>query len=69
MTFTTFNSSTVEPSTAFTDFILAQIRIAKVRFELAANQAEMATTALSAGLISPEAAILILAETSLEISS
>jgi hypothetical protein len=40
-----------------------------VRAELVANQADMALAALSGGLISPEMAILILAETDVEVSS
>jgi hypothetical protein len=55
-------------STAFTAFVLGQIRITKLRFELAANQADMAIAALSNGLITPEMAVLVLAETGLEIS-
>jgi hypothetical protein len=69
-------SVATEPTTAsgaaFTDFILAQIRIAKTRAELTVTQADMAITALSAGLITPEPAILVLAECGLpldEVSS
>ena len=65
-----FSSTTVSSnaSTAFTAFVLGQIRITKLRAELVANQAEMAMIALSDGLISPEMAVLVLAETGLEIS-
>jgi hypothetical protein len=49
-------------SAAFTAFVLGQIRITKLRAELAANQADAALAALSGGLISPETAILLLAE-------
>lgn len=67
MVSTTSNSSTVEPttapSTAFTDFVLRQLRCAKLRGQITVNQIEMAATVLSAGMISAEAALLILAET------
>jgi hypothetical protein len=66
------SASPTETSSAFTAFVTGQIRIAKLRFELAANQADAALAALSGGLISPEEAILILAETGLvldEVSS
>jgi hypothetical protein len=60
---------TVEPSSAFTAFVLEQIRCAKLRAQMIVNHCEMAITALSAGLITSEAAILILAETDIEVSS
>jgi len=69
---TTNANATTAPSTSFADFILAQIRCAKLRAELTVNQCEMAITALSGGLISAEQAILILAECGLpldEVSS
>jgi hypothetical protein len=61
-----------EASSAFTHFVLRQIGCAKLRAELVANQADMAITALSAGLITPEMALLVLAECGLplgEVSS
>ena len=61
--------TTVAPSSSFTAFALEQIRCAKLRAQMIVNQCEMAITALSAGLITPEAAILILAETGVEVSS
>jgi hypothetical protein len=64
---------TVQPRSsarAFTDFVLKQIHCAALRSKIVTNQLEAATTALNAGLISPEAAILILAEAGLvEVSS
>jgi hypothetical protein len=72
MTQTTIESepTTVEPSSSnFTAFVLAQIGCAKLRAEITVNQIEMAATALSAGMISPEAALLILAECGLEIGA
>jgi hypothetical protein len=74
MTITTLESSattasTTEASSAFTRFILRQIHCTKVRAQLVASQADMALTALSGGLISPEAAILILHEAGIEVSS
>jgi hypothetical protein len=54
---------TTAPSTAFADFILAQIRCAALRSKITCNQLEAAATALSAGMISPEMALLILHET------
>jgi hypothetical protein len=69
----TTNLSSTEPTTApsasFVDFVLAQIRCAKLRAELTVNQCEMAIVALSAGMISPEMAILILTECGVEVSS
>jgi hypothetical protein len=75
MNSTTANSSTVEPTTvepssaAFTAFMLKQIRCAKLRAEITANQADMALAALSAGLITPEMAVLVLAECGVEVPS
>jgi hypothetical protein len=68
------NTASAEPiteasSAAFTKFVLRQIECAKLRAALVVNQADMASAALSAGLISPEMAILILAETDVEVSS
>jgi hypothetical protein len=60
---------TVEPSSGFTDFILHRLRVTGLRAKIVANEIESTMTALSAGLISPEAAILILAETGIEVSS
>ena len=65
----TTEASSSNASTAFTAFVLGQIRITKVRFELAANQCDAAIVALSGGLISPEQAILILTECSVEVTS
>ena len=61
--------STTETSSAFTQFVLRQIECAKLRAELVVNQADMAIIALSGGLISPEMAILILAECGVEVVS
>jgi hypothetical protein len=57
------------PSTAFTDFILAQLNWAALRSKIITNQIETAITALRAGLITPEMALLVLTECGLEISS
>jgi hypothetical protein len=56
-------------SSSFTAFVVEQIGCAKLRAEITVNQCDVAITALNAGLISPEAAILILAETGVEVSS
>jgi hypothetical protein len=56
-------------SSSFTAFVIEQIGCARLHAELTVNQCDMAITALSAGMITPEMAILILAETGLEISS
>ncbi len=56
---------TTVPSTSFADFILGQIRCAALRSKIVANQLEVAATALSAGLIAPETALLVLHETGL----
>ena len=62
--------SAAEPSSdTFAEFVLKQIHHAKLRAQITVNQIEMAATALSAGMISPEAAILVLAETGVEVSS
>jgi hypothetical protein len=53
----------------FTDFTLGQLRCAALRSKIVANQIEAASAALSAGIISPEQAILILAECGVEVSS
>jgi hypothetical protein len=69
------NSSTnkteiaTEPSSGFVDFILHRLRVAELRAKIVANEIATTATALSAGMITPEMAILILAETGLEISS
>lgn len=59
-------TSTTESST-FTAFLLAQLNCASLRSKIVTNQIEAATVALSAGLILPETAILILAETGLSL--
>lgn len=61
--------TTVEPSSAFTSFILAQLNYAALRSKIITNQIETAAGALAAGMISPEMAILILAECRLEIGA
>jgi hypothetical protein len=61
--------STTETSSAFTQFVLRQIECTKLRAELVANQADAASAALAAGLISPEQAILILSECGVEVAS
>jgi hypothetical protein len=60
-------STTAAPSSAFTDFVLAQLNYAALRSKITINQIETATVALSGGLITAEQAILILAECRLEI--
>jgi hypothetical protein len=65
----TSEPATAAPSSAIADFVLQQIHCAALRSRIVTNQLEAATTALNAGLISPEAAILILAETGVEVSS
>jgi hypothetical protein len=66
----TLESPTVESSSAaFTAFVIEQIRCAKLRAEITVNQCEMAAAAVSAGLISPEIALLVLHECGVEVSS
>jgi acyl dehydratase len=60
---------TAESSSGFTDFILHRLHVAALRAKIVANEFEATATALSGGLISPETAILILAETGLELAS
>jgi hypothetical protein len=60
---------TVEPSSRFTAFVLQQIGCAKLRAEITVNQCDVAITALNAGMITAEQAILILAECRLEIGA
>jgi hypothetical protein len=55
----------MEESSAFTAFLLAQLRSAALRSKLVANQIEAATVALSTGVITAEMALLILHETDL----
>jgi hypothetical protein len=62
-------STTVEPSSGFTDFILHRLHVAELHAKIIANDIEVTAAALSAGLISPEAAILMLAETGIQVSS
>ena len=69
LTTSSTTEATTAPSTAFADFILRQLRCAALRSKIITNQIEAATVALSGGLISSEAAILILAETGIEVSS
>jgi hypothetical protein len=61
--------TTAAPSSSFTNFILQRLRVAALRAKVFANEVEATETALSAGLITPETAILILAETGLELAS
>jgi hypothetical protein len=62
--------TTVEPSSGrFATFILHRLHVAALRAKIVANEIETATVALSAGMISPETAILVLAETGVEVSS
>ena len=62
-------TSALASSSSFTAFMLEQIRCAKLRAEITANQCEMAAAALSAGIVSPEMALLVLYETDIEVSS
>jgi hypothetical protein len=52
-----------EASSAFVAFLLARFRVAALRAKIVANEIESTATALSAGLISAEAALLHLHET------
>jgi hypothetical protein len=70
MTITTIRKpepTTVESSSAFAHFVLQQIGCAKLRAQITINQIEAAAAALSAGMISPEAALLILHEIGLSL--
>src|SRR6516164_7742691 len=61
-------STTVESSSSgFVGFILRRLRVAELRAKVIANEIEATATALSAGFISPEAAILMLAETGISV--
>jgi hypothetical protein len=51
--------TTVEPSSVFVRFVLNQLNVARLLAMLAVNEIETTITALSAGLISPEVAILM----------
>jgi hypothetical protein len=62
-------ASTTETSSTFTQFVLRQIECTKLRAQLVVNQADAALAALAGGLIAPEIAIMILAETGVEVSS
>jgi hypothetical protein len=65
----TLTEPTTEPSSGFTSVILAQLNCAVLRSKIITNQLEATIAALSAGLISPEMAMLMLAETGVEVSS
>jgi hypothetical protein len=62
-----YEPTTAAPSSGFADFILHRLRVATLRAKIVANEIEATATALRGGLISPEAAILILTECGLEI--
>jgi hypothetical protein len=66
---TTSTEATTVPSSGFADFILQQRHIKKLRAQITLNQIEAAAVALSAGTISAEAALLILAETGISVPS
>jgi hypothetical protein len=61
--------TTAAPSSSFTDFVLTQLKCAALRTKIITNQIEFATIALSAGAITAEQAISVLAETGLEIGA
>ena len=65
----TITEPITEPSSGFVDFILRRLRVAELRAKAIVNEIEATTVALSGGLISPEMAILILAECGVEVSS
>jgi hypothetical protein len=51
-----------EASSAFVAFLLARFRVAALRTKIVANEIEATATALSAGIVTPEAALLHLQE-------
>jgi len=55
-----------EPSSAFANFVLSQIRCAELRARIAANELRATAVALSGGLIGGEDAIGMLAEVGLD---
>jgi hypothetical protein len=56
-------SSVTTTSSTLIDFLLAQFRVAALRAKILANEIEAIATALSAGMISAELALLHLHET------
>ena len=66
---TAIEPTTVEPSSVFVRFVLNQLNVTRLRAALAVNEIETMTIALSGGLIEPEAVVLWLSDTGLEISS
>ena len=52
----------VDPSSGFVDFLLAQFRVARLRAQIVSNELETMSVALSAGLVTPETALLHLHE-------
>jgi hypothetical protein len=58
-------TTATQPSSAFTNFVLGQIRCAELRARIAANQLKATAVALSGGLIGAEAAIAMLHEAGL----
>lgn len=51
-----------EPSSGFVDFILHRLRVAELQAKIVANEIEAMATAMSAGMISAELALLHLHE-------
>lgn len=56
-----------EASSQFVAFVLRQLDVARLRALLAVNEIEMTITALSGGIISAEASLLILHESGLSL--
>jgi hypothetical protein len=51
-------TSSIEASSGFTDFVLRQLNVARLRALLAVNEIATTATALSGGLITAETAII-----------
>jgi hypothetical protein len=51
-------SSVTTTSSAFVDFLSAQFRVAELRARIVTNEIRAMATALSAGLVTPETALL-----------
>jgi hypothetical protein len=64
-TSTTPGPTAIEPSSAFTSFVLRQLRISELQARIAANEFRTAALALNTGLIDPDGALAMLAEAGL----
>jgi hypothetical protein len=65
MTITTTSTPSTSTSNAFTSFVLASMRCARIRAQIVVNEITTAGVALKAGLIDPDTALSMLGEAGL----